>query len=322
MPLFRRKGTLYRLPYGGGRRSSFKRGSKTTKRRRVSTKMRPVRRFKAKTTGKSSRRRAITSFRKSLGRRGFGRRVRRGPAAGRLLQLFKKRNGAFGRAHPVDRYISTYPTNAFTVDPDLSNYLYMAGWGWGNDVAQMLVNIRAESPFTLTGGANLYQPTLHVYGYTTIDIVPVGNVGINIELITCTPQRGRTGAATLASTTTQYGLSWAVSYDARPTGFEFFPDTSILENTAFFDSRDIKWIPTGRISTTIKVGTPKRFIFKYKTRVFRYAEYAQGTFLTGNIVLGTQNQPSSQKDNAVASPIFTSSRPAASEGKYAAPSQP
>jgi len=206
--------------------------------------------------------------------------VRRGSSALKLLQLFKKRNGSYGKGHPVDRYISTYPTNAYTVDPDTSVITYMAGWGWGNDIAAMLVNIRAESPYTLTGGANLYQPTLQVYGHTTIDIVPTGNVGISFELVTCTPQRGRTGSATLAATATAFAGAWAQSYDARSTGFEFFPDTSILENTTFFDSLNNPWVPTGRITGTVRVGSPKRYILKYKTRAFRYAEYSVGTFLT------------------------------------------
>lgn len=212
--------------------------------------------------------------------------MRRGASAIKMLRMFTKRAEGRGRSGPLDRYISTKATNAFTIDPDTSVYSFMAGWGWGSDVGTMLTNIRTESPFTLGGGANLYQPTLQVFGYSTIDLVAAGNVAVHVELIVCTPNFGRTGTGTLASTSASFNNAWAQSYDARPTGYEFFPDTSILENTAFFNSQIVKFIPTKRISVVVPVGKPKRIILKFRTRIFRFAEYSQGTFLTEGHVGG------------------------------------
>lgn len=203
-----------------------------------------------------------------------------------MLRMFTKRSEGRGRSGPLDRYISTKATNAFTIDPDSAVYTFMAGWGWGSDVGAMLTNIRTESPFSLVGGAYLYQPTLQVFGYTTIDFVAAGNVSVHVELIVCTPGVGRTGTGTLATIGTTFNNAWAQSYDARPTGYEYFPDTSILENSAFFNSQITKFIPTKRLSFVVPVGKPKRIILKFRTRKFRYAEYSQSTFLTEGQVGG------------------------------------
>lgn len=283
MPKFGRKVYGYGRAYGARKAYSYK-GS-TVKRRRTASKKRVVRAVRSTKKFKSGSVRrsvAIARFR----RRGVGGRVRRGASAIKMLRMFQKRNGSIGSRAPVDRYIVTSSTTAQTVDPDTSTQVYAAGWGWGSDIGFLLANIRTESPFTLVGGAYLYQPTLHVYGYSTIDFVSTGNIGIEVEIVECTPSRGRTGASTLAAIQTTFANSWAQSYDSVPTGYNLFPDTSILENTAFFEQQTVKFIPTKRLSIRVGVGKPRRIIFKYKTRTFRYAEYSQGTFLTEGQVGG------------------------------------
>jgi len=164
-------------------------------------------------------------------RRYVGGRSRR--LAKRVRRFQRRVTG--GRKGPRDQLIVTYPTAASTCDPDRGNYFFFQGWGWGDDVGTMLTNIRTESPFTLVGGGSLYQPTLKVYGYTTIDIVAAGNSRIQGELVMGTPRAASANAASTVATA--FTNAWAKSYDARPTDFEFFPDTKILQNYAF-------WSPT------------------------------------------------------------------------------
>lgn len=150
----------------------------------------------------------------------------------------------------------------------------------------MLTNIRAEAPSTLLGGAVLMQPQLVVYGYATFDICPAGNSPIAYELILATRPGKLTGTSSLATTGTNFTAAWATSYDARPTNFENFPDTSLLENVSYWSSANAAWTPTRRITGRAEVGRPRRYVFKFKTRRFNFQEYSQGTFLTQGQVSG------------------------------------
>lgn len=197
MPLFRRKGVYYKYPYGGGRAkgatsflSGYRRSStKGFKRRK--TAVRSMFRKKAKTTGKSSRRRAVLSFRSKYS--GLRRRVRRGASALGMLRMFTKRANGSSKTGPWDQYIYTGTTSAITIDPGSSSTVAHSLWGWGSQVGTMLSNIRLEAPSTLIGGAVLMQPKLYVYGFAQFDIVPAGNSPIAYELIVCTPSKGVTG---------------------------------------------------------------------------------------------------------------------------------
>lgn len=214
--------------------------------------------------------------------------MRRGAGALGLLRKFRARvNGSPGRpgVTPVDQLIVTNQTVADTVDPDLSDVNFDTFWGWGPDIGSMLTNIRAESPFTLVGGAYLYQPTLQVYGYSTLDVVAAGNSDVHFEAIMFTPV-GRTAVTTVATVITGFATAWAQSYDTRPTGFELFPDTSLLQNVAFWapSGAVAPWKPSKRITATVRVGKPRRFVFRFKTRTIPYQEYSAGSFLTNGVI--------------------------------------
>jgi len=206
-----------------------------------------------------------------------------------MLKMFARRvHGASNRNGPIDQLIVTDPTAALTIDPGSSNTTVFASWGWGTDVATMLTNIRAEAPSTLLGGTVLMQPELLVYGYSTFDICPAGNSPIKYEIILATPSKGRVGTATLATTGTSFAAAWALTYDATPTGFSNFPDTSLLQNTQWWQSSSFGagWDPIRRIAGRTGVGQPRRYVFKFRTRRFTYQEYAAGTFLTEGQVGG------------------------------------
>jgi len=153
-----------------------------------------------------------------------------------MLRMFSNRVRGTASKGPIDQMVSTANSNALTISANSSQTTVNALWGWGSDVATMLTNIRAEAPSVLVGGSVLMQPKLYVYGYATYDIIPLGNSPIQYELIISTPVKGRVGNATLASTGTAFAASWAETYDVRPTGFESFPDTSLLQNTSWWNA--------------------------------------------------------------------------------------
>lgn len=143
----------------------------------------------------------------------------------------------------------------------------------------MLTNIRTETPYTLVGGAALLQPTLKVFGYATIDIVATGNSRILGELLITTPRQALNRSVTNYGT--NFAAAWAQSYDSRPTGFEAFPDTSLLQNYAFWSGKIAGGDKvTKRVAIKVGVGRPKRYTFRFATRTFRFEDYSSGGFLT------------------------------------------
>lgn len=269
-------------------RFSRKRSASTKKngKRRRKT-MRTVRRSTKKASTFKTRSKSVV--RRARKRFGLRRRVRRGGDAKAMLRMFAKRvHGGSNGKGPIDQLIVTSQTAALNIDPDSSSTSVFAGWGWGTDVGTMLTNIRAEAPSTLLGGAVLMQPELIVYGYSTFDILPVGNAPIDYELILATPRKGVTAAATLATLGTAFAAAWALSYDAVPSGFSTFPDTSLLQNTQWWQSSNSGggFKPIRRITGRANVGQPRRYVFKFKTRRFKYQEYSASTFLTEGQVGG------------------------------------
>lgn len=246
---------------------------------------------------KISSRKASSSSKSYAGRsRKFGgrsagrfRRFKRNGGVLSLLRKFKARSRGVGRQGPADRYILTHETTAATVDPDLSDTIVADLWGGGVMVGALLSAVRGEAISTLLGGAFLYQPTLKVYGFSTLDVVAAGNSDIIIEFIQATAVAN--AVVTTATLAANFSSTWAQSFDARPTGFESFPDTSMLENYRFWDRGTNNTIkPVKRWVARIKVGKPRRFIFKFKTRVYRYEDYSQGTMIsTGGMMQGKTN---------------------------------
>lgn len=202
-----------------------------------------------------------------------------GGSGARGLVSFYRKRAAGGKRGPLDQYVHTGITLAATIDANSSDVVCGHNWGGGNDVGTMLTQIRAESPFSLVGGAYLYQPTLIVRGFSVLDIVATGNSALNVEVVVFTTRRNNIN--TPANELTNWNNAWSQSFDARPTGYEAFPSTSLLENYKYWDnsSATANW-PTRHVRAVVKVGKPWRMVSKYKTRVYRYEDYSQSTFLT------------------------------------------
>lgn len=247
-----------------------------------------MRKFRKVGSRKASTRKSSSRKRVSFGR-GRGRRLGGGSGGTRavtaLVNKFAKQ--ALGRPGqgPLDQYVFTGNTRAATIDPDVSDTAVGDLWGNGGLVGNMLTNIRSEAISTLLGGAVLYQPTLIAYGYSTIDLVAAGNSDVTFELVVFTASRGTVAVKTSAQLAADFTAAWAQSYDARPTGFEAFPDTSILQNVKFWRGTN-QMMPTKRMVVRVKVGKPKRLFFRFKTRKFNFTEYSTSTFLTEGLSSG------------------------------------
>lgn len=149
----------------------------------------------------------------------------------------------------------------------------------------MLTNIRSEAISTLLGGAVLYQPTLLVWGFTTFDIYSAANSRIKCEIVVGTSRNNN--ADTIADLGTNFISAWGQSYDNRPTDFEDFPSTSLLQNLKFWGGNNTRgYRPTRRIVTTVGVGRPKRITLRFKTRRFTYEDYSGAGFLTEGMARG------------------------------------
>lgn len=236
-----------------------------------------------RTTSYKGSRKSSRKFR-SVKRRRIGRRSVRGRTGGvnALIRRYKARSSGVGRKGPADRYIYTQPTVAETIKPDLSFIGVAALWGYGPRVGKILTQIRDESPFTLVGGNYLYQPSVKVYGFSTIDLAAVGNSAIDFEFVIYT-----TYGNVVTSPLTQgnnFQATWLQSFDnssTTTTGFPYYPDTSLLENYRFWDKQSNNQIkPLRRFRVRVPVGRPKRLVFKFATRVFKFEDYSQGTWLT------------------------------------------
>jgi len=219
----------------------------------------------------------------------FRRRYRGGGATRRvrrITRLLRRRAIGGGKKGPADQYIYTFPTSTLTPPANLADYIFGKLWLPGDHIATLLTNIRNESQFTLTGGAFLYQPTLRVSGFAEFDFVNTGNSDLHIEFIVFNAPR-RNGTNTVAGIASTFASAWATSFDARPTNFEFFSDTSLLQNYSFWDRASLLgFVPSSRRTFKVGVGRPKRFTFRFKTRTVRYEDYAQGTMLTDGFVSG------------------------------------
>lgn len=153
----------------------------------------------------------------------------------------------------------------------------------------MLENIRTETAaqqFALAADPQTLEPTLVVHGYSTVDVLAAGNAAVRGELIVYTP-RSLNGEP-LANVSANFTAAWARTYDARPTGFEDWPDTSLLQNSAFWGRAGFEpgFKATKRVAVKVGVGRPKRYTFRFATRRFRYEEYKATDFLQGGSAPG------------------------------------
>lgn len=133
---------------------------------------------------------------------------------------------------PADQYIITTPTLAAGINTNKQDFFISQFGLQGPDVGTMLANIRTESPYVLSGGGNVLQPTLYVKCYSEAKIINTGNARLIGSYVVTTSREAHTN--TVAGTATDFDNQWAATFDARPSGFEEYPFISIKANKAFF----------------------------------------------------------------------------------------
>lgn len=198
-----------------------------------------------------------------------------------------KRQRGKGSRSPRDYLLVTPAAIADASIPNLRDQHCFDIWGTGVDIASILTNIRAESVYQLQAAPTtitLLQPTLLVSGFCELDFVPTGNVPLHYELTVGTSKNSQ--VATAATTATNFTTAWASTFDTRPTGFELYPGTSMLQNTAFWRNEVSGTIQaTHYRSGRIEVGKHHTIRFPFKTRRFTFADYSSGAFLsTGGLI--------------------------------------
>lgn len=217
--------------------------------------------------------------------RGFGdRRPRRFGGgsrwlAGRIRSLARTISGT-GSGGPRDHLIvPTEDTAAVT----LAGYRKLVignVWGCGVDVGSILQRIRQESPYTAEPGITL-EPTVLVSGFTEYELLSTGVSPLHYEYVVHTPYSSVTASGTDAATS--WDTAWEDTYDTLPTNYSTFPSTSLLENLSYWKNRaSYSRRPTHYATGKIEIGRAERFIFKFKTRAFRFNDYANGSFLSND----------------------------------------
>lgn len=133
----------------------------------------------------------------------------------------------------------------------------------------MLANIQAESPYTLNAGYNL-RPTLEISVLWRTDIINAGNSNIRV----CqTPIMARNTFST-ANLVTALSGSWGgfipYSNDVVPAGYYNWPQSSIFENTAFWNI----YKPGKPRTRLLKVGKTVSFVSRRSRVRINYEEMA------------------------------------------------
>lgn len=285
---------VFRAKRAHGGRSAFGRfhstkSAKTRRTVRVSRKTKAAGRKGARSKSAKSTGRGVSKRRRVTGYRSGGGVLVRG-AANNRGQFYREASGIQGRAigksgprktgNWWDQYIYTDGTTTTNIDPHASTILF--GWMFlpGDHVSTMLTNIRTESPFTLTGGSYVLQPTLYVNGQTVVDIYAASNTSVRFEL--CLYTRRQVGVKSTAGSGTDFTNAWSQSYDAIPTGYASYPTTSLLENRNFWTTNYNKL--AGRRTGVARPGKPVRLTFKFKTRRLTYEEYANAAATFTNVL--------------------------------------
>lgn len=188
--------------------------------------------------------------------------------------------GKGSKRGPSDTLQVPSPSANFNFDAGNSQYVFQDLWGTGAYVAEILTNVRAETPFTLVGGASLYQPTIAVHGWSDLYIYSPAVSDLHFEYVVYTPW----GAGTtndLTGDSNNFSTAWGDSYDARPSGYEFWSSTSLLRNYAAWTKGSIlSRRPVFHGFGVAPVGKPLKLRFPFRTRYFRFQDYSSSTFLT------------------------------------------
>lgn len=199
----------------------------------------------------------------------------------RVAALGRKMQGK-GRRGPRDHYIIPLNQTNNIAQPGLRAQTVFNVWGTGDHIANLLIAIRSEAISTLLGGAVLYQPTLFVSGYCELELLAAGVSPVHYELTVGTSNTNN--AQSIAGTVSSFSTAWAQCFDARPTNYEIWPGTSMLENTAFWKKGALQTLkPTHYYQGRIEIGKAARIVMPFKTRRFNYNDYSSSTFLTSGV---------------------------------------
>lgn len=142
-------------------------------------------------------------------------------------------------------------------------------------VGSILNNIVAESPYTLAAGANL-RPTLEISCLWRVDWINVGKSDVRI---TRTPLVARThyplgGAASCAAQAlADFNGYINYNFDTLPVGYFAWPQSSFLENRAFWSF----YKPRKQTTKTLKVGKSVSFFNKCYRTMISYEELASAS---------------------------------------------
>lgn len=177
------------------------------------------------------------------------------------------------QATPFDIFYSVTTTGPTTLQANLATIGCVTGPLGGTDLTTIYGLIQAESPYVLTGATFPLKPTLFVdwewvlsisnHGASDVycEVVPFGKRTITIESV----------ATNLSNFITRY----ANNFDTRPTGYEFWPQTSLLMNQYNFKEAEVNLAPR-----RVKIGVGKTMLFKWKSRRTKVIPWTEGEIFT------------------------------------------
>jgi len=182
------------------------------------------------------------------------------------------------KAGPIDKYVVTTPSLPDASGSNSQGVYFCAGILSGLDIYNILTNVRAESQFTLSGGSNVFQPTLYLRALQVLRVFNAGNANIHGSYQICTFRSSQ--ADTLTAVGTAWDSAWAKTFDAYPTTentYPLWPTTHIAENKWFFTHGDYRKV--GReVPFTVPAG--RSYIIRHNSsKKLGYQDYSPGAVL-------------------------------------------
>jgi len=184
---------------------------------------------------------------------------------------------------PFDIYYHVSTTGPFELEPNLGTIAISSGPLDGLHLGNIFTNIQAESPYTLTGGTYVLRPNLHIDWEWCVTVSNHGGSDLYCEIVPF----GSRQTATLSTTTqfTNFINQYAQNFDVRPTGYEFWPQTSLLMNQYAWKEKLINLA-----ARRVKIGVDKTMKFKWKSRKtkhIRWPDITEASLLTtGGMIAG------------------------------------
>lgn len=184
---------------------------------------------------------------------------------------------------PADTYILGDNTLTSGNYPGFQDYIFGQGPGCSGDIRIILEQIRGESQYDLTGGDNLFQPTIYVRSLQTHVIHNSGNATIygSYQLA----DFGATTASTLTGLATEFASSWSRTFDDFPSadqGYPQWPNVPLKRNAGFWNANGRYKRRGKEVKFSIKCG--QNYTIRYKTvHSYSYKEYSQPGILAATM---------------------------------------